>query len=89
MIMEPPMATAAEATNMVREGRSAVYRLIAASQRESIKIGRPQRASVASIRHVGATARRWVVKYSSGIIGAAESHGHAGRKLRGRALAAN
>jgi len=48
MIMEPLMATAAEATDMVRLGRSAVYRLIAARQRESIKIGRPQRASVAS-----------------------------------------
>ena len=52
MIMEPLMATAAEATDMVRLGRSAVYRLIAARQRESIKIGRSQRASVASIRHV-------------------------------------
>ena len=49
MIMEPLMATAAEATDMLRVGRSAVYRLIAARQRESIKIGRPQRASVASI----------------------------------------
>ena len=54
MIMEPLMATAAEATDMLRVGRSAVYRLIAARQRESIKIGRPQRASVASIRHVAA-----------------------------------
>lgn len=52
MIMEPLMATAAEATDMLRVGRSAVYRLIAARQRESIKIGRPQRASVASTRHV-------------------------------------
>jgi hypothetical protein len=52
MIMEPLMATAAEATDMVRVGRSAVYRLIGARQRESIKIGRPQRASAASIRHV-------------------------------------
>ena len=48
MIMGPLMATAAEATDMVRLGRSAVYRLIA-RQRESIKIGRPQGASVASI----------------------------------------
>jgi hypothetical protein len=39
---------------MLRMGRSAVYGLIAASQRESINIGRPQRASVASIRHVAA-----------------------------------
>jgi hypothetical protein len=54
---EPPMATAAEATDMLRVGHSGVYRLIAASQRKSINIGRPQRASVASIRHVGATAR--------------------------------
>ena len=51
-IMEPLMATAAEATDMLRVGRSAVYRLIAARQRESIKIGRPQRTSVASIPHV-------------------------------------
>ena len=51
-IMEPLMATAAEATDMLRVGRSGVDRLIAASQRELIKIGRPQRASVASIRHV-------------------------------------
>jgi hypothetical protein len=51
MIMEPLMATAAEATDMLRVGRSAVYRLIAARQRESIKIGRPQPASVASICH--------------------------------------
>ena len=43
MIMEPLMATAAEATDMLRVGRSVVYRLIAARQRESIKIGRPQR----------------------------------------------
>ena len=47
MIMEPLMATAAEATDMLRVGRSAVYRLIAARQRESINIGRPQRVSVA------------------------------------------
>src|SRR5918995_6195577 len=38
MIMEPLMATAAEATDMLRVGRSAVYRLIAARQRELIKI---------------------------------------------------
>jgi hypothetical protein len=52
MIMGLLMATAAEATDMVRVGRSAVYRPITVSQRESIKIVRPQRASVASIRHV-------------------------------------
>jgi hypothetical protein len=46
MIMAPLMATAAEATDMLRVGRSAVYRLIAARQRESIKIGRPQRTSI-------------------------------------------
>ena len=40
MIMEPLMATAAEASDMLRVGRSAVYRLIAARQRESVKIGR-------------------------------------------------
>jgi len=33
MIMEPLMATAAEATDMLRVGRSAVYRLIAARPR--------------------------------------------------------
>ena len=54
MIMEPLMATAAEATDMVKLGRSAAYRLMAARQRKSIKIGRPQRASVASIPHVAA-----------------------------------
>ena len=52
--MKPLMATAAEAPDMVRVGRSAVLRLIAARQRESIKIGRPQRASVASIPNVAA-----------------------------------
>jgi hypothetical protein len=54
MIMEPLMVTAAEATDMLRVGRGGMYRLIAARRRESIKIGRPQRASVASIRHVAA-----------------------------------
>ena len=54
MIMGPLMATAAEAIDIVRVGRSGVYRLIAARQPESIKIGRPQRASVASIPHVAA-----------------------------------
>jgi hypothetical protein len=34
--------------------RSAVYRLITAAQPELIKIGCPQRASLASIRHVAA-----------------------------------
>jgi hypothetical protein len=54
MIMEPLMAAAAEATDMLRVGRSRMSQLIAARQRESIKIGRPRRASVASIRHVAA-----------------------------------
>jgi hypothetical protein len=58
--MKPLMATAAEATDMLRVGRSGVYRLIAASQRESINIGRPQRASVASIRHVLAQSAAFV-----------------------------
>jgi len=35
------------------------YRLTAAMQRESIKIGRSQRASLASIRHVAVRVRRW------------------------------
>ena len=42
MIMEPLMATAAEAPDMLRVGRSGVYRLIAARQRQAIKIGRQQ-----------------------------------------------
>jgi hypothetical protein len=54
MIMEPLMVTAAEATDMLRVGRSGVYRLIAARHRESIKIGRPERASVGSIPDVAA-----------------------------------
>jgi hypothetical protein len=33
-----------------------------------------------------ATLRRWVVKYSSGIIGAAESHGHAGQEAARQSL---
>jgi hypothetical protein len=52
-IMKPLMATATEATDMLRVGRS-TCRLIAARQRESIKIGRPQRASVPSIRQLAA-----------------------------------
>ena len=39
---------------MLRVGRSGMYRLIAARQRESIKIRRPQPASVSSIRHLAA-----------------------------------
>jgi hypothetical protein len=52
MIMEPLIATAAEATDMLRVGRSRMYGLIAARRRDSMRIGRPQRASAASIRHV-------------------------------------
>jgi hypothetical protein len=53
-MMKPLMVTAAEATDMLRVGRSGEYRLIAARQRESINVGRPRRASVASIGHVAA-----------------------------------
>ena len=66
MIMEPLMATAAEATDMLRVGGSSVYRLIAARQRESIKIGRPQRASVASIPTSRPRVRRCVCGGRSG-----------------------
>jgi hypothetical protein len=40
--------------DMLRLGRSGWYRLIAAKQLESIKIGPLQRGSVASIRHLAA-----------------------------------
>jgi excisionase family DNA binding protein len=53
-IRELFMATAAEAADMLRVGRSGVYRLIVATQWESIKIGRSRRVSVASIGHVAA-----------------------------------
>jgi hypothetical protein len=43
----------AEATDMLRLGRSGMYRLIAAKQPESIKIGRCS-VSVAVIRHLAA-----------------------------------
>jgi hypothetical protein len=52
--MEPLMAAAAEPTDTPRVGRSGGYRLTAAMQRESIKIDRSQRASLALIRHVAA-----------------------------------
>jgi hypothetical protein len=52
--MEPLMAAAAEPADTLRVGRSGGYRLIVATQWESIKIGRTQRVSVASIRHVAA-----------------------------------
>jgi hypothetical protein len=58
-IMEPLMAAAAEPIDMLRVGRSGGYRLTAAMQRESIKIGRSQRASLASIRHSQLRVRRW------------------------------
>jgi hypothetical protein len=52
--MEPLMAAADEPINMLSVGRSGGCRLIAAMQREPTKIGRSQRASPASIRHVAA-----------------------------------
>jgi hypothetical protein len=52
--MEPLMAAAAEPADTLRVGRSGGYRLIVATQWESIKIGRTQRVGVASIRHVAA-----------------------------------
>jgi hypothetical protein len=42
-IMKPLIATAAEATDVLRVGPSGAYRLLAARPRDSIKIGRPQR----------------------------------------------
>jgi excisionase family DNA binding protein len=54
--MEPLMATAAEAADMLGVSCSSVYRLIAAKPLESIKIGRSRRVSVASIRHVAAAS---------------------------------
>jgi excisionase family DNA binding protein len=53
-IMEPLMATAAEAADMLGVSCSSVYRLIAAKQLETIKIGRSRHISVASTRHVAA-----------------------------------
>ena len=55
--MEPLGAHAAEAADMLGVSRSGVYRLIAAKQLETIKIGRSRRISVASIRHVAAAER--------------------------------
>lgn len=54
--MELLMATAAEAADMLGVSCSSVFRLIAARQLESIKIGRSRRVSVASIRHVTAAS---------------------------------
>jgi hypothetical protein len=76
-IMEPLMAAAADPTDMLRAGRSGGYRLTAAMQRESIKIGRSQRASLASIRHVAAQ--------SAAVDGLTRGHSHpASRQHRGR-----
>jgi hypothetical protein len=75
--MEPLMAAAADPTDMLRAGRSGGYRLTAAMQRESIKIGRSQRASLASIRHVAAQ--------SAAVDGLTRGHSHpASRQHRGR-----
>jgi hypothetical protein len=72
--MEPLMAAADEPTDMLRVGRSGGYRLM---QRESIKIGRSQRASLASIRHVAAQ--------SAAVDGLTRGHSHpASRQHRGR-----
>ena len=46
--LSPLLLTPEEVADMLRVGRSGGYRLTAAMQRESIKIGRSQRASVAS-----------------------------------------
>jgi hypothetical protein len=75
--MEPLMAAAADPTDMLWVGRSRGYRLTAAMQRESIKIGRSQRASLASIRHVAAQ--------SAAVDGLTRGHSHpASRQHRGR-----
>jgi hypothetical protein len=74
--MEPLMAAAADPTDMLWVGRSGGYRLTAAMQRESIKIGRSQRASLASIRHVAAQ--------SAAVDGLTRGHSHpASRQHRG------
>jgi hypothetical protein len=74
--MEPLMAAAADPTDMLWVGRSGGYRLTAAMQRESIKIGRSQRASLASIRHVAAQ--------SAAMDGLTRGHSHpASRQHRG------
>jgi hypothetical protein len=74
--MEPLMAAAVEPT--LRVGRSGGYRLTAAMQRESIKIDRSQRASLALIRHVAAQ--------SAAVDGLTRGHSHpASRQHRGQA----
>jgi excisionase family DNA binding protein len=52
--MEPLVTHAAEAADTLGVRRSGVFRLIAAKQLETIKIGRSRHISVASIRHVAA-----------------------------------
>ena len=75
--MEPLMAAADDPTDMLWVGRSGGYRLTAAMQRESINIGRSQRASLASIRHVAAQ--------SAAVDGLTRGHSHlASRQHRGR-----
>jgi hypothetical protein len=76
--MEPLMAAAVEPTDTLRVGRSGGYRLTAAMQRESIKIDRSQRASLALIRHVAAQ--------SAAVDGLTRGHSHpASRQHRGQA----
>jgi excisionase family DNA binding protein len=53
-LMEPLGIHAAEAADMLGVGRSGVFRLIAAKQLETIKIGGSRHISVPSIRHVAA-----------------------------------
>jgi predicted DNA-binding transcriptional regulator AlpA len=55
-IMELLMATEPDAADICGVSRSSLYRLIAATQVESIKVCRSRRVSVASIRYVAATS---------------------------------
>ena len=50
------MTHAAEAADMLGVGSSGVFRLLAARQLETIKIGRSRHISVASMHHVAAPA---------------------------------
>jgi len=54
--MELLMATEPDTADMFGVSRSSVYRLIAATQVESIKVCGSRRVSVASIRYVAATS---------------------------------
>ena len=72
--MEPLMAAAADPTDMLRAGRSGGYRLTAAMQRESIKIGRSQRVSFAASHHVAA---------QSAAVGLTRGAGHPGSRHHG------